>query len=101
MDFTGQLENMIREATLHMKNKFKNDNAQEMPNDTIFLFMGIMLMSEKLKAWAPNVYPDLVKTMDNRYTAGGKASDAQRYCDHGIKTDNKTNDDSYYMHRPQ
>lgn len=103
MDFTGQLENMIREAALHIKNKFKDDNTQEMPNGTVFLFMGIMLMSEKLKAWAPNVYLDLVKTMDNLYTAGGIASDAQIYLDHGIKTDNKTNHNSiaYYMHRPQ
>lgn len=73
MDFIGQLENMIRESMLYIKNKFKNDSAQEMPNDMVFLFRSIMLMSEKLKAWAPNVYPYLVKTMDNRYTAGGIA----------------------------
>ena len=44
-------------------------------------------MSEKIKAWAPNIYPHLVKTMDRHYSAGGIASDAQRYLDRGIKTD--------------
>ena len=44
-------------------------------------------MSEKIKAWAPNIYPHLVKTMDRHYSAGGIASDAQCYLDRGIKTD--------------
>ena len=44
-------------------------------------------MSEKIKAWAPNIYPHLVKTKDRHYSAGGIASDAQRYLDRGIKTD--------------
>ena len=44
-------------------------------------------MSEKIKAWTPNIYPHLVKTMDRHYSAGGIASDAQRYLDRGIKTD--------------
>ena len=41
----------------------------------------------KIKAWTPNIYPHLVKTMDRHYSAGGIASDAQRYLDRGIKTD--------------
>lgn len=50
----------------------------------------------------PNVYPHLVKTMDNLSTTDGIASDAQRYLDRGIKTDNVTeNNYAYYTHRLQ
>ena len=58
-----------------------------MTAETAFSLMGAMLMSEKIKAWAPNIYPHLVKTMDRHYSAGGIASDAQRYLDRGIKMD--------------
>ena len=48
-------------------------------------------MSEKVKAWTPKIYPHLVKTMDNRYSASGIASDAQSYLVRGINTDVTTN----------
>ena len=87
-DFAGRLENTIREATVHITAKFKSDRQNaEMTAETAFSLMGAMLMSEKIKAWAPNIYPHLVKTMDRHYSAGGIASDAQRYLDRGIKTD--------------
>ena len=87
-DFAGRLENTIREATVHITAKFKSDRQNaEMTAETAFSLMGAMLMSEKIKAWTPNIYPHLVKTMDRHYSAGGIASDAQRYLDRGIKTD--------------
>ena len=46
--------------------------------DTVFSLVGAMLMSEKVKAWTPNIYPRLVKTMDNHYSASGKASEANK-----------------------
>ena len=58
-----------------------------MTAETVFSLMGAMLMSEKIKAWAPNIYPHLIKTMDRHYSAGGIASDAQHYLDRGIKMD--------------
>lgn len=61
-----------------------------MTADTAFSLMGAMLMSERIKAWAPNIYPHLVKTMDRHYSAGGIASDAQRFLGRGIKTDMTT-----------
>ena len=76
-DFAGRLENTIREATVHITAKFKSDRQNsEMTAETAFSLMGAMLMSEKIKAWAPNIYPHLVKTMDRHYSAGGIASDA-------------------------
>ena len=87
-DFAGRLENTIREATVHITAKFKSDRQNaEMTAETAFSLMGAMLMSEKIKAWTPNIYPHLVKTMDRHYSAGGIASDAQHYLDRGIKTD--------------
>ena len=87
-DFAGRLENTIREATVHITAKFKSDRQNaEMTAETAFSLMGAMLMSEKIKAWTPNIYPHLVKTMDRHYSAVGIASDAQRYLDRGIKTD--------------
>ena len=87
-DFAGRFENTIREATVHITAKFKSDRQNaEMTAETAFSLMGAMLMSEKIKAWAPNIYPHLVKTMDRHYSACGIARDAQRYLDRGIKTD--------------
>ena len=87
-DFAGRLVNTIREATVHITAKFKSDRQNaEITAETAFSLMGAMLMSEKIKAWAPNIYPHLVKTMDSHYSAGGIASDAQRYLDRGTKTD--------------
>ena len=64
-DFAGRLENTIREATVHITAKFKSDRQNaEMTAETAFSLMGAMLMSEKIKAWTPNIYPHLVKTMD-------------------------------------
>lgn len=54
-------------------------------------------MSEKVKAWTPNIYPHLVKTMDRHYTAGGIASDVQRNLERDIKTDNIAS----YAYKPQ
>ena len=101
-DFAGRLENTIREAAVHIKNKYKTDNTTELAVDTLFSIMGAMLMSEKVKTWNSNIYPHLVKTMDNHYSAIGIACEAQRYLDRGIKTDDPTSHDSaYYTHRPQ
>ena len=87
-DFAGRLENTIREATVHITAKFKSDRQNaEMTAETAFSLTGAMLMSEKIKAWTPNIYPHLVKTIDRHYSAGGIASDAQRYLDRSIKTD--------------
>ena len=47
-------------------------------------------MSEKIKARTLNIYSHLMKTMNNHYTAGGIASEAQRYLDRGVKTDDTT-----------
>ena len=49
-----------------------------MSADSLFSLMGAMLMSEKVKTWAPNIFPHIVKTMDRHYTAGGIANDAQK-----------------------
>lgn len=102
-DFAGRLENTIREAAVHIKAKFKSDHSREIPADTVFSLMGAMLMSEKVKAWTPSLYPHIVKTMDKHYTAGGIASDVQRYIDCGVKTDDEINDSpiAYYANRPQ
>lgn len=103
MDFTDHLENTTREAMVHIKNKFKKDSAQEMPTDTVYSLMSIMLMNEKVKARVPNVYPHVIKTMNNHYTACSIAGDAQRYLYHSITTDNVINHNLivYYMHGPQ
>ena len=71
--------------------------------DTVFSLVGAMLMSEKIKAWTPNIYPHLVKMMDNTSTAGSMASEAQPYLECGIKTDNITNHNTtanYYKPLP-
>lgn len=74
-----------------------------MPTDTVFSLMSTMLMNEKVKARVPNVYPHLIKTIDNHYKTGSIAGDAQRYLDRSIMTDNVINPNLivYYMHRPQ
>ena len=101
-DFAGRLENTMREATVHIRNKFKKDNTKELTVDSVVSLVGAMLMSEKIKAWTPNIYPHLVKTMDNHYTAGGIASEAQRYLDRGIKTDDTTEHNATaYYNKPQ
>ena len=64
-----------------------------MPRDTILSLIGTMLISEKVKTWVSNVYPNLVEVMDNHYTMGGIANDALEYIDHSIKTDNTTSHD--------
>ena len=80
-DFARQLENTIREAGVPMKNKYKTDNNAELTVDTLFSIMGAMLMNEKVKTWNSNLYPHLVKTMDNHYTASGITCEAQQYLD--------------------
>ena len=75
-DFDGRLENTIREAAVHIKNKYKKDKV-DLTVDMVFSIMGSMLMSEKVKDWNPNIYPHLVKTMDSHYTAIGIACEAQ------------------------
>jgi len=101
-DFAGRLESTIREAAVHVKSRFKRDNGTEMTVDTAFSLVGAMLMSENIKAWTPNIYPHLVKTMDNHYTAGGIASEAQRYLDRGVKTDDTAcHDITAYYNNPQ
>ena len=57
-------------------------------------------MSEKVKAWTPKIYPHLVKTMDNHYSASGIASDAQSYLDRGINIDVTTNHITAYYKKP-
>ena len=54
-DFAGRLESTIREAAIHIKNKYNKDNATGMTVDTVFSLVGAMLMSEKVKAWTPNI----------------------------------------------
>ena len=49
MDFAGRLENTIREATVHIKNKYKKGNKVDLTVDMIFSVMGAMLMSKKVK----------------------------------------------------
>ena len=90
-DFAGRLETTIHEAATHIKESFKASNDQaEITVDGVFSLMGAMLMSEKIKAWTPTVYPHLVKDMDTHCSAVGIASDAQRYLDRGMKTDSTT-----------
>ena len=101
-DFAGRLENTLREATIHIKNKFQKDNTKEQTVDTAILLVGAMLMSEKIKIWTPNIYSHHGKTMDNHYTAGGIASEVQRYLDRGFKTDNTTEHNAIaYYNQPQ
>ena len=101
-DFAGRLESTIREAAIHIKNKYSKDNATGMTVDTVFSLVGMMLMSEKVKAWTPNIYPYLVKTMDNHYSVSGIASEAQNYLDRGINTDVTTDHDIMtYYNKPQ
>lgn len=76
-DFTGQLENTIKEAAVHIKAKFKADTTSKISTDTVFWLMSAMLMSEKVKTWTPNIYRQLVKAMDSHYTASGIANDAK------------------------
>ena len=64
--------------------------------------MGAMLMSEKVNDWNPNIYPNLVKTVDSHYTAIGMACEAEQYVDRGVKMDSTTSHDTaYYTRRPQ
>ena len=59
-------------------------------------------MSDKVKTWNSNIYPHLVKTMDNHYTVSGIACEVKKYLDRSIKSHNTTsNDNTYYTHRPQ
>ena len=89
-DFAGRLENTLLEATVHIKNRFKKDNSKELTVDTAISLVSAMLMNKKIKTWTPNIYPHLVKTMDNHYTASDAASEAQRYLDRCVKTNNTT-----------
>ena len=101
-DFAGRLENTISEAAVHIKNKYKKDNKVDLTIDMVFLIMGAMLMSEKVKDWNPNIYPYFVKTIDNHFTVIGIACEAQQYIDRGVKMDSTTSHDTaYYAHRPQ
>ena len=100
-DFASLLENTIREAAVHIKNKYEKDKV-DLTVDMVFSIMGAMLMSEKVKDWNPNIYPHLVKTMDSHYTAIGTACEAQQYVDRGVKMDTMTSlDTAYYACRPQ
>ena len=96
-DFAGLLENTIREATVHTKNKYK-DNKVDLTVDMVFSIMGAMLMSKKVKDCNPNIYPHFVKTMDSHYTAIGIACEAQQYVDRGVKMDRTTSHDTAYYH---
>lgn len=59
-------------------------------------------MSEKMKIWNSNLYPHLVKTMDNHYSAIGIASEAQIYLDRGVKSNDTTSHDTvYFTQKPQ
>ena len=49
IDFAGRLENTLREATVHIKNKFKKDNSIELTVDTAISLVGAMLTSEMIK----------------------------------------------------
>ena len=98
-DFAGRLETTILEAATHVKEKFRtSNNNAEITADGVFALMGAMLMSEKIKAWTPNVYPHMVRNMDNHYSAVGIASDAQRYLDRGIKTDQAATTENSAFH---
>ena len=100
-DFAGRLESTISEAAIHIKSKYSKDNATGMTVDIVFLLVGAMLMIEKVKAWTPKIYPHLVKTMDNHYSASGIASEAQNYLDRSINTDVTTDHDIMaYYNRP-
>ena len=101
-DFVDQLENTLREATVYIRNKFRKDNTTELTVGTAISLVGATLMSEKIKAWTPNIYPNLAKTMDNHYTAVGIASEAQRYFYRGIETDDTTEHNATaYYNKPQ
>ena len=101
-DFAGRLESTIREAVIHTKNKDSKDMAKGMTVDTVFSLVGAMLMSEKVLTRTPNIYPRLVKTMDNHYSASGIASEALNYLDRGINTDVTTDHDiTAYYNKPQ
>ena len=95
----GKAPTTIREAAVHIKNKFKK-NTTNTTVDTTFSLVSTMLMSEKIKAWTLNIFPYLVKTMDNHYTAGGITSEAQRYLDCGIKTDDTPDHNTTTYYKP-
>ena len=102
MDFAGRLENTIREATVHIKNKYKKDNKVDLTVDMVFSIMCAMLMSEKVKDWNPNICPHLVKTMDSHYTVIGIACKSQKYVNRGVKMNSTTSHDTaYYARKPQ
>ena len=61
-----------------------------------------MLMSEKVKTWNSNLYPHLIKTINNHYRVSGIAYETQQCLDRGIKSDNTiSHNTAYYTHRPQ
>lgn len=70
---------MIHEVAVDIKQKYRKENSTVMSADAIFSLIGVMLMSEKVKVWAPNIFPHIVKAMDCHYTAGSIASDVQRF----------------------
>ena len=101
-DFADRLENTVRKAAVHIKNKYMKDNKVVLTVDMVFSIMGTMLMSEKVKDWNPNIYPHLVKTIDSYYTAIGITCEAQQYADRGVKMDSTTSHDTaYYARKPQ
>ena len=51
---------------------------------------------QEVKTCNSNLYPHLVKTMDNHYTASGRAWKIQQYLDRGMKSANTTSSDSMY-----
>lgn len=77
-NFAGQLKTMIRGAEIRITAKFQMDNSNsKMSASTVFFLMGTVIMSDKIKAWALNIYPHLIKMVDYHYLTGGIASVAQ------------------------
>lgn len=75
----------------------------EITDNTVFSLMASILMSENIKTWTSTIYPHLIESMDNYYSASGIASDTQFYLDQRIRKDTTSTLDPtvMYAHRMQ
>lgn len=76
IDFADRFDDIIREAAVYNKTKFKTNNRNAaITVNTIFSLMSTFIMSEKIETWTPTIYPHIVK-IENHYSASGVASGA-------------------------
>ena len=84
-DFAGRLENTIREAAVHINNKYKKDKVDLTRYG--FLNHGRNADERESQRLEPEHNHHQVKTIDSHYTAIGIACEAQQYVDRGLKMD--------------